>query len=158
MTSSAALQVGSIYEYANRNPVFGVVKPDNFLWAPILLFFAVTGFPSAGKVYSVHKHSPEPKCCLLIVGCATSKAPTLCTGTCCGAFQTYCAQSQGKLVSDVLLTRADVRAAAFWHDPSGMNPSDAAHSFRLLCFVSFFLQGSAFSAVLLLALWSGGGL
>ena len=44
----AAVQVGSIFEYANRNPIFGVVKPDNFLWAPILLFFAITGFPSAG--------------------------------------------------------------------------------------------------------------
>lgn len=44
----AALQVGSIFEYANKNAIFGVVKPDSFLWAPILLFFAVTGFPSAG--------------------------------------------------------------------------------------------------------------
>ena len=45
----ATLQVGSIFEYANRNPLFGAVKPDNFLWAPILLFFAITGFPSAGN-------------------------------------------------------------------------------------------------------------
>ena len=63
----AALQVGSIYEYANKNPVFGVVKPDNFLWAPILLFFAISGFPSAGTVYSVCEHSPKPQCCLLKV-------------------------------------------------------------------------------------------
>ena len=42
------MQVGSIFEFANRNAIFGVVKPDNFLWAPILLFFAITGFPSAG--------------------------------------------------------------------------------------------------------------
>ena len=48
------LQVGSIFEYANRNPLFGVVKPDSFLWAPILLFFAITGFPSAGELSQVH--------------------------------------------------------------------------------------------------------
>jgi hypothetical protein len=41
-------QVGSIFEFANRNPIFGVLPPDNFLWAPILLFFSITGFPSAG--------------------------------------------------------------------------------------------------------------
>ena len=43
--------MGSIFEYANRNPIFGVVKPDSFLWAPILLFFAITGFPSAGAPF-----------------------------------------------------------------------------------------------------------
>ena len=42
--------MGSIFEFANKNAIFGVVKPDNFLWAPILLFFAVTGFPSAGTL------------------------------------------------------------------------------------------------------------
>ncbi|CAL5223620.1 g6161 [Coccomyxa viridis] len=47
----AIAAVGSIFEYANRNPIFGVVKPDNFLWAPILLFFAITGFPSAGFLF-----------------------------------------------------------------------------------------------------------
>lgn len=41
------LQVGSIFEYFNQNPLFGVVQPDNPLWAPILGVFAVTGFPSA---------------------------------------------------------------------------------------------------------------
>ena len=30
-----AAQVGSIFEFANKNAIFGVVKPDNFLWAPI---------------------------------------------------------------------------------------------------------------------------
>lgn len=49
----AILQVGSIFEYAARNPLFGVVKPDNFLWAPILLFFAITGFPSAGACFTL---------------------------------------------------------------------------------------------------------
>jgi hypothetical protein len=51
--AGSGLQVGSIFEFANKNAIFGVVKPDNFLWAPILLFFAVTGLPSAGAPASV---------------------------------------------------------------------------------------------------------
>jgi hypothetical protein len=47
-----ALQVGSIFEYFNRHAIFGVVSPDNLLWAPILGFFAITGFPSAGALRS----------------------------------------------------------------------------------------------------------
>ena len=41
-------QVGSIFEFTNRNAIFGVLPPENPLWAPILLLFAVTGLPSAG--------------------------------------------------------------------------------------------------------------
>eukprot|EP00245_Coleochaete_scutata_P008106 TRINITY_DN2411_c3_g1_i1.p1 TRINITY_DN2411_c3_g1~~TRINITY_DN2411_c3_g1_i1.p1 ORF type:complete len:270 (+),score=59.67 TRINITY_DN2411_c3_g1_i1:120-929(+) len=44
----AIAAVGSIFEYANRNAVFGVIPPDNPLWAPILAFFAITGIPLAG--------------------------------------------------------------------------------------------------------------
>lgn len=40
--------VGSIFEFIDRNPVFGVIEPDSPLWAPILLTFAVTGIPMAG--------------------------------------------------------------------------------------------------------------
>eukprot|EP00271_Cylindrocystis_brebissonii_P011452 TRINITY_DN2913_c0_g1_i1.p1 TRINITY_DN2913_c0_g1~~TRINITY_DN2913_c0_g1_i1.p1 ORF type:complete len:224 (-),score=33.12 TRINITY_DN2913_c0_g1_i1:535-1206(-) len=40
--------VGSVFEYFNQNPVFGVVQPDSPLWAPILGLFALTGLPSAG--------------------------------------------------------------------------------------------------------------
>lgn len=47
------MQVGSIYEYANRNPIFGLVQPGNPLWAPILGFFAITGLPLAGDVLCV---------------------------------------------------------------------------------------------------------
>ncbi|CAL8469806.1 g9348 [Coccomyxa elongata] len=47
----AIAAVGSIFEFANRNPIFGVLPPDNFLWAPILLFFSITGFPSAGFLF-----------------------------------------------------------------------------------------------------------
>ena len=42
------LQVGSIYEFANKNPIFGVIEADSPLYAPILGFFMVTGFPTAG--------------------------------------------------------------------------------------------------------------
>jgi hypothetical protein len=45
----AAVQVGSIFEYADRNPIFGVVQPDSPLWAPILGLFALTGLPMAGE-------------------------------------------------------------------------------------------------------------
>jgi len=41
-------QVGSIFEIVNRNPIFGVLPPENPLWLPILSLFAVTGLPSAG--------------------------------------------------------------------------------------------------------------
>jgi len=41
-------QVGSIFEIVNRNPIFGVLPPENPLWLPILGLFAVTGLPSAG--------------------------------------------------------------------------------------------------------------
>ncbi|EIE21297.1 hypothetical protein COCSUDRAFT_83521, partial [Coccomyxa subellipsoidea C-169] len=47
----AIAAVGSIFEFANRNPIFGVLPPSNFLWAPILLFFSITGFPSAGFLF-----------------------------------------------------------------------------------------------------------
>ncbi len=46
--------VGSIFEFIDRNPLFGVVQPDNPVWAPILLFFAVTGFPTAGACRTSH--------------------------------------------------------------------------------------------------------
>lgn len=48
---SAIAAVGSMFEYIGRNPVFGVIEPDSPLWAPILLFFAVTGLPTAGFLF-----------------------------------------------------------------------------------------------------------
>lgn len=47
----AIAAVGSIFEYFNQNPIFGVVQPDSPLWAPILGVFAITGFPSAGFLF-----------------------------------------------------------------------------------------------------------
>lgn len=43
--------VGSIFEYSNKNAIFGVVGPDSALYAPILGFFAVTGLPTAGFLF-----------------------------------------------------------------------------------------------------------
>jgi hypothetical protein len=37
-----------VFEYIDKNPIFGVVQPDSPLWAPILGLFAVTGIPTAG--------------------------------------------------------------------------------------------------------------
>ena len=45
----AVCQVGSIFEFADKNPIFGVVRPDSPLWAPILGFFALTGLPLSGE-------------------------------------------------------------------------------------------------------------
>ena len=47
----AIAAIGSIFEFANKNPLFGVVTPDSPLWAPILLTFAITGLPSAGYLF-----------------------------------------------------------------------------------------------------------
>jgi len=44
----AIAAVGSVFEYINRNPVFGIIQPDSPLWAPILGFFALTGLPVSG--------------------------------------------------------------------------------------------------------------
>eukprot|EP00469_Lotharella_globosa_P012844 CAMPEP_0167778366 /NCGR_PEP_ID=MMETSP0111_2-20121227/4213_1 /TAXON_ID=91324 /ORGANISM="Lotharella globosa, Strain CCCM811" /LENGTH=203 /DNA_ID=CAMNT_0007668661 /DNA_START=21 /DNA_END=632 /DNA_ORIENTATION=+ len=39
--------IGSFYEIAAKNPVFGVIPYGNPLWLPILAFFGITGLPSA---------------------------------------------------------------------------------------------------------------
>lgn len=47
----AIAAVGSVFEYFGGNAVFGVVQPDNPLWAPILGLFAFTGLPMAGFLF-----------------------------------------------------------------------------------------------------------
>lgn len=47
------LQVGSIFEYVNQRPVFGVLGSDSVFYAPILGFFAFTGIPSSVSAVSV---------------------------------------------------------------------------------------------------------
>ena len=46
-----ALQVGSIFEYANQHAIIDVIQPDSPLYTPILGFFALTGFPTAGFLF-----------------------------------------------------------------------------------------------------------
>jgi vacuolar iron transporter family protein len=45
------MQVGSVFEFTNKNPIFGVVQPDSFLYGPILGIFALTGLPTAGWLF-----------------------------------------------------------------------------------------------------------
>jgi hypothetical protein len=45
------LQIGSIFEFFNKNPIFGVVPPDSPFYTPILGFFAITGLPTAGWLF-----------------------------------------------------------------------------------------------------------
>lgn len=47
----AIAATGSWFEIANKNAVFGVLQPDNPLWAIILGFFGVTGYPTAGFLF-----------------------------------------------------------------------------------------------------------
>jgi len=40
-------QIGSIFEYVNQKPVFGVLSSDSVFYAPLLGFFVFTGIPSS---------------------------------------------------------------------------------------------------------------
>ena len=46
------LQTGSLFEFAAKNPIFGVLPADNPLYTPILGLFALTGFPTAAVLFS----------------------------------------------------------------------------------------------------------
>ncbi|KAL5202801.1 hypothetical protein ABZP36_013753 [Zizania latifolia] len=48
---TAIAAIGSIFEYANQQPVFGVVSPDSALYAPLLGFFVFTGIPTSGFLW-----------------------------------------------------------------------------------------------------------
>lgn len=47
----AIAAIGSIFEYANKNPIFDVIYPDSPFYAPILGVFAITGVPTAGFLF-----------------------------------------------------------------------------------------------------------
>lgn len=40
-----ALQIGSVFEYVNQRPVFGILNSDSIFYVPLLGFFAFTGIP-----------------------------------------------------------------------------------------------------------------
>ncbi|KAK7285282.1 hypothetical protein RJT34_20047 [Clitoria ternatea] len=48
---TAIAAIGSIFEYVNQRPVFGVLSSDSILYAPLLGFFVFTGIPSAGLLW-----------------------------------------------------------------------------------------------------------
>ncbi|KAF9673044.1 hypothetical protein SADUNF_Sadunf11G0108000 [Salix dunnii] len=44
---TAIAAIGSIFEYVNQKPVFGIVNSDSIFYAPLLGFFAFTGIPTS---------------------------------------------------------------------------------------------------------------
>ncbi|OEL21000.1 hypothetical protein BAE44_0017981 [Dichanthelium oligosanthes] len=50
-TVTAIAAVGSIFEYTNQRPVFGIVGSDSALYAPLLGFFVFTGIPTSAFLW-----------------------------------------------------------------------------------------------------------
>ncbi|KAK5770079.1 uncharacterized protein LOC108463064 [Gossypium arboreum] len=48
---TAIAAVGSIFEYINQRPVFGVLNSDSIFYAPLLGFFAFTGIPTSAFLW-----------------------------------------------------------------------------------------------------------
>ncbi|KAI3502760.1 hypothetical protein L1887_31054 [Cichorium endivia] len=48
---TAIAAVGSVFEYVNQKPVFGVLNSDSIFYAPVLGFFAFTGVPTAAYLW-----------------------------------------------------------------------------------------------------------
>ncbi|KAF6174235.1 hypothetical protein GIB67_033767 [Kingdonia uniflora] len=46
-TITAIAAIGSVFEYINQKPVFGVLSSDSAFYAPVLGFFAFTGVPTS---------------------------------------------------------------------------------------------------------------
>jgi len=44
---TAIAAVGSVFEYVNQKPVFGLLNSDSVFYAPLLGFFAFTGIPTS---------------------------------------------------------------------------------------------------------------
>lgn len=57
------LQTGSWFELANKNAIFGVLKPDNPLYSIILGTFGVTGYPTAGLLLSLSAPDTHDNLC-----------------------------------------------------------------------------------------------
>ncbi|KAL8038136.1 hypothetical protein ABFX02_11G084700 [Erythranthe guttata] len=47
----AIAAIGSIFEYVNQKPVFGVLNSDSVFYAPLLGFFVFTGIPSSAFLW-----------------------------------------------------------------------------------------------------------
>ncbi|KAL3838803.1 hypothetical protein ACJIZ3_023394 [Penstemon smallii] len=48
---TAIAAIGSVFEYVNQKPVFGVLDSDSVFYAPVLGFFAFTGIPSSAYLW-----------------------------------------------------------------------------------------------------------
>lgn len=48
---TAIAAIGSVFEYINQKPVFGVLDSDSIFYAPLLGFFAFTGIPTSGFLW-----------------------------------------------------------------------------------------------------------
>ncbi|XP_062073529.1 uncharacterized protein LOC133777803 [Humulus lupulus] len=48
---TAIAAIGSVFEYVNQKPVFGIVNPDSIFYAPLLGFFAFTGIPTSAYLW-----------------------------------------------------------------------------------------------------------
>lgn len=51
--NNVGMQIGSVFEYANQKPVFGILNSDSIFYAPVLGFFVFTGIPSAVSAISL---------------------------------------------------------------------------------------------------------
>ncbi|KAL5985044.1 hypothetical protein ACLOJK_038881 [Asimina triloba] len=50
-TMTAIAAIGSVFEYVNQRPVFGVVNSDSVFYAPLLGFFVITGLPTSAFLW-----------------------------------------------------------------------------------------------------------
>ncbi|XP_057809333.1 uncharacterized protein LOC131023768 [Salvia miltiorrhiza] len=48
---TAIAAIGSVFEYVNEKPVFGVLSSDSIFYAPVLGFFVFTGIPSSAFLW-----------------------------------------------------------------------------------------------------------
>ncbi|XVF06946.1 hypothetical protein REPUB_Repub06bG0095100 [Reevesia pubescens] len=48
---TAIAAIGSIFEYVNQRPVFGVLNSDSVFYVPLLGFFAFTGIPTSAFLW-----------------------------------------------------------------------------------------------------------
>ncbi|XP_057969221.1 uncharacterized protein LOC131158395 [Malania oleifera] len=48
---TAIAAIGSIFEYINQRPVFGILSSDSIFYAPLLGFFAFTGIPTSAFLW-----------------------------------------------------------------------------------------------------------
>ncbi|KAM0947926.1 hypothetical protein DsansV1_C07g0072851 [Dioscorea sansibarensis] len=48
---TAIAAIGSIFEYTNQKPVFGVLNSDSVFYAPLLGFFVFTGIPASAFLW-----------------------------------------------------------------------------------------------------------